>query len=77
MKRAICAAFVLCLLETVAGSAASTKLRVADAAAEACLASCADANASCKRVCPATFSTPCLNGCDSQAQACRQSCLSK
>jgi hypothetical protein len=78
MKRAICAAFVLCVLESVAAGAAGTgKLRLADAAADACLASCASTNASCKRVCPVTFSTPCLSSCDSQAQTCRQSCQSK
>lgn len=77
MKRAICAASILCLFEVVAASAASTRLRVADAAADACFANCANANAACRRVCPATFSTPCLSACDSQAQTCRQGCQSK
>jgi hypothetical protein len=78
MKRAICAAFVLCVLESMAASAAgTTRLRLADAATDACLTSCASTTASCKRVCPATFSTPCLSSCDSQAQTCRQSCQTK
>jgi hypothetical protein len=78
MNRVICAAFVFCLIGTMgAGGATTTKLRVADAATDACFASCANTNASCKRVCPATFSTPCINSCDSQAQTCTQSCRNK
>lgn len=50
------------------------KLRLADAAADACFANCSNDNASCKRVCPTTFNTPCLNACDSQLQTCRQGC---
>jgi hypothetical protein len=57
--------------------AVKSKLRLADAAADACIASCANENASCKRVCPTTFSTPCLSACDSQAQTCRQSCQNR
>lgn len=53
------------------------KLLFADAASDACFANCADQNASCKRVCPTTLSTPCLSGCDIQAQTCRQSCQSR
>jgi hypothetical protein len=41
---------------------------------DACVASCATQSASCKRVCPATFNTPCLNACDNQEQTCRQGC---
>jgi hypothetical protein len=55
----------------------NSKLRFADAAADACFANCANANASCKRVCPTTFSTPCLSACDSQMQTCRQSCQNR
>jgi hypothetical protein len=69
------------LLFSVAGTAlAGTnavsvgKLRLADATADACFANCASQNASCKRVCPTTFSTPCLSACDSQMQTCTQSC---
>jgi hypothetical protein len=51
--------------------------RVADGSPAACLASCASQNDSCKRACPATFSTPCLTSCDSQAQTCQQSCQRK
>ena len=53
------------------------KLRLADAAADACFANCSNANASCKRVCPTTFNVPCLSACDSQMQTCRQGCQSK
>ncbi len=53
------------------------KLLFADAASDACFSRCADQNASCKRVCPTTFSTPCLSGCDTQAQTCRQSCQNR
>jgi hypothetical protein len=49
-------------------------LRVADAAADACFASCASQAESCKRTCPATLGTPCISACDSQAQTCRLGC---
>jgi hypothetical protein len=55
----------------------TSKMRFADAAADACFANCASENASCKRVCPATFSTPCLNACDSRTQTCKQSCQNR
>jgi Flp pilus assembly protein TadG len=60
----------------VAGTSAVSvgKLRLADATADACFANCVSQNASCKRVCPTTFSTPCLGACDSQMQTCTQSC---
>jgi hypothetical protein len=54
--------------------AVKSNLRFADAISDACFANCANANVSCKRVCPTTFSTPCLSACDSQMQTCRQSC---
>jgi hypothetical protein len=58
-----------------AGSVLSEgKLRLADAATDACFASCASRNDSCKRACPVTLNTPCLNSCDAQAQYCRQGC---
>jgi hypothetical protein len=50
------------------------KLRLADAASDACLAGCATQNDSCKRICPTTLATPCLSACDSQAQTCREGC---
>ena len=50
------------------------KVRLADAASDACFANCSAQSDSCKRTCPTTFSTPCLNACDSQAQTCRQGC---
>jgi hypothetical protein len=52
------------------------KYRVA-ASADACMANCSNQNASCKRVCPTTFSTPCLNACDSQAQTCQRGCQAR
>jgi hypothetical protein len=54
----------------------SSKVRFADATSDACFANCASQDASCKRVCPTTLSTPCLSSCDSQAQTCKQSCQS-
>ena len=59
---------------TASGAASKGKLQFADAAADACLRSCATENESCKRVCPTTFSTPCLNSCDSRMQTCREGC---
>jgi hypothetical protein len=52
------------------------KYRIADSS-DACFANCSSQNASCKRTCPTTFSTPCLSACDNQAQTCRQSCRAK
>ncbi len=66
------------LLASVGVAAAGTvavpgaKLRFADAAADACLASCDSENSSCKRICPTTFGTPCLTSCDSRPQTFRQ-----
>ncbi len=53
------------------------KLRLAGAQTDACVASCATQNASCKRVCPTTLSAPCVNSCDSQMQTCVQSCQNR
>jgi hypothetical protein len=50
------------------------KIRLADAASQACTANCDNQNAACKRVCPTTLGAPCFATCDSQAQVCRQSC---
>jgi hypothetical protein len=81
MMRMALSAVVLAILSGTALAESATgfkaRLRVADAAADACFASCADQSASCKRVCPTTFSTPCLSGCDAQAQTCRQSCQNR
>ena len=77
MKLAVGAVFLLALIGPAlanSGIDAKGKLRFADAAADACFANCAGQNASCKRVCPTTFNTPCLSACDSQAETCRQSC---
>jgi hypothetical protein len=41
------------------------------------MANCSNQAATCKRTCPATFSTPCLNACDSQAQTCVRGCQAK
>ena len=56
------------------GTFSHAKLRLADAASQACLANCDNQNAACKRVCPTTLGAPCAASCDSQAQVCRQSC---
>jgi hypothetical protein len=80
MRLALGAALLFALLGTaVAGtnSVGVSKIRLADAAADACFANCASQHASCKRVCPTTFSTPCLSACDSQLQTCRQGCLQR
>jgi hypothetical protein len=75
MRFTLVAALLLSLAGTTGVSAA--KLRLADAAADACFANCANENASCKRVCPTTLSTPCLSACDSQMQTCTQSCRNR
>lgn len=59
------------------GTAGNIRQRFANASSEACLSNCANANASCKRVCPTTFGTPCLASCDSQFQTCTQSCQNR
>ena len=76
MKLLLCVALPFVLIGTATASATSLmdRLRLADAAADACFASCASQADSCKRVCPTTFSPPCMTACDSQAQTCRQSC---
>lgn len=51
----------------------SMRMRTVDAT-DTCLSNCSSQSASCKRACPATFSTPCNSSCDSQEQVCRQSC---
>jgi hypothetical protein len=59
------------------GAIRANKFRFADASSDACVSNCSTQNASCKRACPATFSTPCLSACDSQAQSCSRSCQTK
>lgn len=80
MKMVIGTAFLFALIGTaVAGTSAvnNSRVRFANAASDACMASCANENASCKRVCPTTLSTPCLGACDSQMQTCRQGCQNR
>ncbi len=76
MKPLLAAALSFILIGTATANALSLKerLRFADAASDACFASCASQADSCKRVCPTTFSPPCTSACDSQAQTCRQNC---
>ena len=77
MKLALCAVLSLALIGTAVagqGNVSIGKLRMADAASDACLAGCANQNESCKRVCPTTLGAPCQASCDSQAQTCRQGC---
>ena len=57
-------------------TAAKVTWRVAESA-NACLVNCDSQNSACKRVCPTTYSDPCLSACENQAQFCRQSCLGK
>jgi hypothetical protein len=80
MKLVVSTAFLFALIGTaLAGTGAldSSKVRFANAASDACIANCANENASCKRVCPTTLSAPCLNACDSQMQTCRQGCQNR
>ena len=78
MKRlALCTALSIVILgAAIAGPSptSKSKLRLADATADACIARCTNENASCKRVCPTTFGVPCLNACDTQMQTCQQAC---
>jgi hypothetical protein len=76
MKFALCAVLSLLLIGTAAAgqNVSIRKLRVADAASDACFANCASQNDACKRSCPATLGVPCQSACDSQAQTCRQGC---
>ena len=75
--KSILTATAIFLISTLAcqaaGMASIGRHRVADNT-DACVANCANQAASCKRVCPTTFNTPCLNACDSQQQTCQQGC---
>lgn len=79
MKLVLGAALFFAVIGTAMAGAGFSKgkWRLADASTDACFASCASQNDSCKRVCPTTFNPPCLSACDSQAQTCRQSCQNK
>lgn len=73
---------LVCIAGSPFGSAwaenfSRAKLRLADAATDACLSNCDNQNAACKRVCPTTLGAPCMSSCDSQAQVCRQGCQSQ
>jgi hypothetical protein len=77
MKLALCVVFSLMLVGTAAAAQSNHsigKWRLADAASDACLASCTSQNDACRRACPTTLGAPCQSACDSQAQTCRQSC---
>ena len=77
MKLALSAALFLALIgPAVAGQSNVSigKLRLADAATDACFANCSSQNDACKRVCPTTLGAPCQSACDSRAQTCRMSC---
>ena len=65
--RAFLVAVLICIAGPIASADAADKLRLADAATDACLISCESENASCKRICPTTFGAPCLNSCDTRA----------
>jgi hypothetical protein len=58
---------------TSASPSGKTVLRLAQSSS-ACLVNCASENDSCKRLCPVTYSGPCVSACDNQAQFCRQNC---
>ena len=59
-----------------AGPLNKARWRVAESA-NVCLVNCASENDSCKRMCPPTYSVPCMSACDNQAQFCRQACQQK
>ena len=73
-RLAVLSALVGAVFVNSGGSSRATPLRLAQSSSEACTLSCSNQAASCKRTCPATFNTPCLNACDSQAQTCVRSC---
>jgi hypothetical protein len=78
MKALTIAIFAALFLNAAGAHAASTGRvgwRVADASV--CLVNCENQNDSCKRMCPATYSGPCMSACDNQAQFCRQGCQQK
>ena len=80
MRTVLSAAFLLILAGAAIaepGVLSKKKWLLADAASDACVASCANQNAACKRVCPTTLNIPCLNACDVQAQTCRQGCQNR
>jgi hypothetical protein len=79
MKPLVSAALLLSLLGTAEADPVlgKGKLRLADAATDACFPNCASQNDACKRVCPVTLSAPCVSACDTQAQTCRQSCQNR
>jgi hypothetical protein len=68
---------LLLLVLTGMASAGAQKLRFADATSDACAANCSTQAASCKRACPATFSTPCVTSCDNRAETCQRSCRAR
>lgn len=76
MKLLVSAALLLSLFGTASADSVVNmgKLRLADAATDACFASCASRSDACKRACPVTLNLPCLSSCDAQAQYCRQGC---
>ena len=80
MKLALCAVLSLLLIGTAAAGQSNIsigKLRLADAATDACFANCGSQNDACKRVCPTTLGAPCQSACDSRAQTCRLSCQNR
>jgi hypothetical protein len=80
MKFTLATAVLLALLGTAfadSGSTGASKLRLAQGSSQACMSNCSTQAESCKRACPATFSTPCLNSCDSQAQTCTRGCQTR
>jgi hypothetical protein len=64
-------AFSFATAATAQPNGAQTKIAQA---ANACLANCANQDASCRRSCPSTLSGPCLSSCDAQTRSCRQGC---
>ncbi|MGJ4892989.1 hypothetical protein ACQR0Z_27935 [Bradyrhizobium sp. HKCCYLS3077] len=72
----LAAALVAAVVTTAAGAAVKSPWRLAESG-NACLINCASQTDACKRVCPTSYSGPCLSACDNQAQFCQQSCQRK
>jgi hypothetical protein len=67
--------FLLLSVPAFATAGANTKVNLHLAeAANNCLRDCETQNDSCKRLCPTTYSGPCISACDKQVQFCRQAC---
>ena len=77
MKFALSGLLLMMLAGTAAAETQTARQRYANAASDACVASCSNANTDCKRVCPAVLGATCMASCDSQYQSCTRGCQAK